>query len=126
MYQRQVTFQEAVQRAFQNYCCFQGRASRSEYWWFILFNVICSAVCSFIGGAISQTLGSILSCLVGLGFLLPGLGLAWRRLHDIGRAGGWYFIGLVPIVGWILLIVWFAQDSEPQPNRFGPVPNVEG
>lgn len=126
MYQRQVTFQEAVQRAFQNYCCFQGRASRSEFWWFALFAFLCGAVCSVIGGILGETLGNILSGLVSLALLLPNLGLAWRRLHDIGRAGGWYFIGLVPLVGWILLIVWFAKDSEMQPNRFGPVPNVEG
>lgn len=56
---------------------------------------------------------------------LPSLGLCWRRLHDIGKAGGWYFIGLIPVIGWIILLIWFSRRSEPTPNRFGPVPNLQ-
>lgn len=56
--------------------------------------------------------------------LLPSLGLIWRRLHDIGKAGGWYFLWLIPLVGGIILIVWFCNESEPKENRFGQIPNL--
>lgn len=126
MYQRQVPFGEAIQKAFNNYCNFNGRASRSEYWWFVLFTAIISYVCQNIAMfAHSQVLSYVFSGIITLAFLLPSLGICWRRLHDTGRAGGWYFIGLIPIVGWILLIVWFCQPSQPEANRFGDVPNVE-
>lgn len=126
MYQRQVTFGEAVQRAFDNYCDFNGRASRSEYWWFALFCALVSWGCSIVGMITgSHMVTNILSGICALAFLLPSLGLVWRRLHDTGRAGGWYFIGFIPLVGWILLLVWLCQPSEQGPNRFGDVPNVE-
>lgn len=123
MFQRQVSFGEAVNLAFNNYCCFTGRASRSEYWWFQLFQFIVAFCVGFVSELVG--IGNWLSGLVSLVFFLPGLGLCWRRLHDIGRAGGWYFIGLIPVVGWIMLIVWLATESEMQPNRFGDVPNME-
>lgn len=136
MYQKQVTFGEAVRRAFSSYCKFYGRASRSEYWWFFLFNfIICMTL--MIGHLISNpyigmsgTNSSSFDAFTALYYtwclivMLPGLGLSWRRLHDIGKGGGWYFIGLIPIVGGIILIVWFCKDSEPIDNRFGPVPNI--
>lgn len=126
MYQRQLSFGEAVSRALNLYCCFTGRASRSEYWWWVLFTAIIgvavSVLCAIFG--LGQNATSIVSGIISLFFLLPGLGLAWRRLHDIGRGGGWYFIGLVPVVGWIFLLVWFCQQSEPGDNRFGPEPNM--
>lgn len=135
MYQRQVGFWEAVSRAFSNYCNFNGRASRSEYWWFMLFNFIVTMVLSAGHGfsthsmvasmnAFSLDTFSVLTYIWGLIVLLPTLGLSWRRLHDIGKGGGWYFIGLIPVVGGILLIVWFCQSSQPGDNRFGPVPNL--
>lgn len=145
MYQRQVSFGEAIQRAFSNYCNFRGRASRSEYWWFCLFNIIVmlplniantvmapsqaiSAYDPYTGYTSvpepSLNIFGIIMLIYSLAILLPTLGLIWRRLHDIGKAGGWYFIVLIPVVGAIVLIVWFCQASEPTENRFGPVPNL--
>lgn len=72
----------------------------------------------------SLNIFGIIMLIYSLAILLPTLGLIWRRLHDIGKAGGWYFIGLIPVVGAIVLIVWFCQASEPTENRFGPVPNL--
>lgn len=124
MYQREVSFGEAIQRALQyNYCNFMGRASRSEFWWFSLFSFLCSLVASSFSMG-SSTLSSIFGGVVSLFLLLPTLGLAWRRLHDIGKGGGWYFINFIPVVGNILFIIWMCQPSEPRDNRFGPVPNV--
>lgn len=120
MYQRQVSFSEAISMAFNKYCCFTGRASRSEYWWFQLF----SFIVGIVAGWISYYVGEWFTGVATLALFLPQLGLVWRRLHDIGKAGGWYFIVLIPIVGWILLLVWWCQNSEMQTNRFGDIPNL--
>ncbi|MBJ2187128.1 MAG: DUF805 domain-containing protein [Muribaculaceae bacterium] len=125
MYQRQATFEEAVRSALQqHYCDFSGRASRSDYWWFVLFGFILGAITGVIAG-FSETLGGILNVIVGLGLLLPSLGLAVRRLHDTGRSGWWIFISLIPLVGQILLLVWLCQESQMTPNQYGPTPHVE-
>lgn len=63
---------------------------------------------------------------VGLAFLLPSLGIAVRRLHDIGKSGWWMFISLIPLIGAIILLVWWCKDSQMEPNEYGPVPNLVG
>ena len=124
MYQRQVTFKEAVERAIkQNYCNFSGRASRSEYWWYVLFTFILGIVIGIIF-CWNQNVMNTVNGLVNLALLLPGLGLCVRRLHDIGKSGWWLFIALIPIIGWIILVVWYCKDSQMQPNEYGPVPNM--
>lgn len=124
MYQRQVSFKEAVEKALkENYCNFSGRASRSEFWWFYLFTLILGVAVDIVF-CWSQNAMNVASGLIGLALLLPNLGIAVRRLHDIGKSGWWIFISLIPIVGWILLIVWYCKDSQMQPNEYGPVPNM--
>ncbi|MDE7388345.1 MAG: DUF805 domain-containing protein [Muribaculaceae bacterium] len=123
MYQRQVSFGEAIRKAIvENYCNFSGRASVSEYWWFALFNFILGMALTCVFG--SGTLGTSVSGVVSLALLLPGLGLAVRRLHDIGRSGWWLFLCLIPLVGAVILIVWFCKASQPEINQYGPVPNM--
>lgn len=123
MYQEQVSFGDAVKRALTvNYCNFDGRSSRSEYWWYALAIFILSFVINLIFG--QSNAGMIVSGIVSLALLLPGLGLAVRRLHDIGKSGWWIFINLIPLVGWIIFIVWMAKESEMTPNQYGPVPNM--
>lgn len=124
MYQRQVTFVEAVKRAIlENYCNFQGRASRSEFWWFILFYLIIQLILQCIFGR--ESWGYLISgSLVGLALLLPYLGIIVRRLHDIGKSGWWFFICFIPLIGWIWLIVLLATPSQETPNEYGPEPNV--
>lgn len=123
MYQKQLDFKEAVTKDLNNYCVFTGRSSRSEYWWFVLFGCIVSAVCGCFE-IFSETLGQWLSYIISLLLFLPNLGLAVRRLHDIGKSGWWLLIGLIPLVGWIILIVWYCQPSQPGANRFGDEPNI--
>ena len=113
--------------AFHNYCNFNGRARRAEYWWFALDSFIIGIVLGAInewavssGSFLAILLTSILYYGTSLALLLPGLGVAWRRLHDIGKGGQWYWICLIPIIGFIWLIVLLCQPSEPQENRFGP------
>ncbi len=124
MLQRQLTFQEAVQRALTlNYCNFNGRSSRSEYWWFFLFTFVLGVLVGVVS-TFSDTLYSVVSAVVNLALLLPGLGLAVRRLHDIDKSGWNLLLAFIPIVGAIILIVWFVKESDLQPNKYGEVPNV--
>ncbi len=104
-------FADAVKSCFSNYATFTGRATRAEFWWWKLFSAIVSMVTMFI---------PFVGWLVSLAMLIPGLAVSWRRLHDMGKAGGWYFIAFVPIVGWIFAIIWYCTKSEPFDNRFGP------
>ena len=111
---------EAVSTCLNKYADFSGRARRSEYWYWSLATGIVNLVLSAITGMIPEL--SFLSGLFSLAILLPGLAVCWRRLHDIGKSGAWYFIVLVPIVGWILLLVWFCQDSDAGDNMYGSNP----
>lgn len=111
-----MTFQDAVTSVFRNYATFSGRAARSEYWWFALFSFLASAVLSLLDG--SGTLPAIWSLLV----LLPTLAVGARRLHDTDRSGWWLLIGLIPLLGWIVLIWFFVTRGTEGPNRFGADP----
>lgn len=126
MYQYQVSFSQAVRMAFDSYCRFQGRSSRSEYWWWVLFVAILSFCIGIIEGILgfSMTAVQTTSGILSLVLLLPGLGLSVRRLHDIGKSGWWVLLGFIPVVGAIILITWFARNSEMTENRYGPVPNM--
>ena len=124
MYQRQVTFGEAVNKALAHN--FNGRASRSEYWWYVLFTAILGMAIGFILGIFGAgtSVVSAIQGVVSLALLLPGLGLSVRRLHDISKNGWWIFIALIPLAGAILLLVWFCKPSDPGSNEYGPEPNM--
>ena len=107
-------------KVLRQYADFNGRARRTEFWMFVLFNIIISFVLSFIDGLIGTYY--VLSGLYGLFVLIPGLAVSVRRLHDTGRSGWWIFINLVPLIGAIWLIVLWAQDSQPGDNEYGPNP----
>ena len=118
VFQKQATFQEALRSAIvENYCNFEGRASRSQYWWYVLFTALLGFLIGIIFG--EETTGNIIQGIVTLALLLPGLGLAVRRLHDIGKSGWWIFLAFIPLVGAIILIVWFCQNSQMFPNQYG-------
>lgn len=97
----------------KKYVDFSGRATVAEYWWFFLFNVVAGVVLGFI---------PYVGWVISIALLIPSLAISWRRMHDIGKGGGWYFINLIPVIGWIIWIILAVQSSQPQPNRFGPVP----
>ena len=107
-----VSFGEAIKLYFQNYVNFTGRASKSEYWWAVLFTAIVSVATSWI-----PFIGTVIS----LAFFLPGLSLCVRRLHDIGKSWVYYLMGLIPIAGFIILLVYFCKDSDGD-NQWGPGP----
>ena len=110
----------------KKYAVFSGRSRRSEFWYFVLFNAIIGIVLSIIDRAIGTTsAGSgLLNGLYSLAVLIPSIGVSIRRLHDTNRSGWWILLGLIPIVGWIILIVWYAQDSNPGDNQYGSNPKM--
>lgn len=115
------SFIGAVVSAFKNYGIFRGRASRSQYWWFVLFNFIIQSIVTIIcilSNAVQEDQLVATSC-VSIVFLLPSLALTVRRLHDIGKGGGWLFISCVPIVGGIWFLVLMLTPGEIGDNRFG-------
>ncbi|WP_371537035.1 DUF805 domain-containing protein [Streptomyces sp. NBC_01023] len=106
----------------KNYVGFSGRARRQEYWMFTLFSIIISVVLAIISMAVLDS--NWLSGLYTLAVLLPTLAVTVRRLHDTGRSGGWIFIALVPLVGWIILLVFLVLEGERQSNSHGPDPKA--
>jgi uncharacterized membrane protein YhaH (DUF805 family) len=116
--------------ALRKYAVFDGRARRREYWFFVLFAVIISAVLSIVDTMIGtmnwQSGYGILSGLFALAILIPSLAVGARRLHDTGRSGWWLLVGLIPFIGVIVLIVFFVLDSQPGTNAYGPNPKGEG
>lgn len=129
------TLPEAVSRFFRKYATFSGRASRSEFWWWALVSGIFSLVLNvvtMVGGTVGATLrpdgtsipgpvywiGLILSVIISLAIIVPNLALSVRRLHDANMSGWTYLLGLIPFVGPILLLVFLAQGSKPEGERF--------
>lgn len=117
-----MSFTTSIRTCFSKYAVFSGRARRSEYWWFYLFCVIVQTVLSIGQRTSSHTLFELLGGLVGLALLLPELGVGVRRLHDGDRSGWWILIGLIPLIGTIVLLVFLIKDGTPGDNRFGPSP----
>ena len=114
--------------ALKKYAVFSGRSRRSEYWYFILFYLIIYIALSFIDG-VTGTFDAksgigLLTAIFSLALLIPSLAVSVRRLHDTDRSGWWLLIGLVPLIGAIVLIVFFVQDSGAGTNRFGPNPKA--
>jgi uncharacterized membrane protein YhaH (DUF805 family) len=117
-----VSFGDAIRSGFDHYVKFDGRASRSAFWWWTLFVLIVAFVASMLDYAIFNSLG-VFYGLTTLGLLLPGLSVSIRRLHDTDRSGWWLLIEFIPFIGAIVLLVFFLTDSDAGPNRFGPTPD---
>jgi len=101
------------------YVDFKGRANRPQYWYFVMFNVIFYVLLSFIDGLLFGM--PVLSLALNLALLVPGLAIAVRRMHDLGKPWFWILIALVPIVGGIALLVLFCLKGEDKANKWGPV-----
>jgi uncharacterized membrane protein YhaH (DUF805 family) len=111
-------FQTAVRTCLSKFVGFEGRARRSEFWWFYLACLVTLLVAAFVDGVLGGT--GILYGLVALALFLPLLAAQIRRLHDTGRSGWWVLIGLIPLVGAIVLIVFLATETKPETNAWGP------
>ena len=119
---------DAIKSVLSQYAGFGGRARRSEYWWFFLFTLILNGLAGVLDGALGTDIGSdssstgVIGIIVSLALLLPGLAVAVRRLHDTDRSGWWLLIGLVPLVGAIVLLVFLVKDGTRGSNRYGADP----
>ncbi|MES2186650.1 MAG: DUF805 domain-containing protein [Pseudomonadota bacterium] len=113
-----MTFVDAVSTCLQKkYVDLKGRASRSEFWWFTLFQLIVLMVAGMVHMGVYG--------LVALALLLPSLGVGVRRMHDVGRSGWWLLLGFIPLANFVLLY-WAVQPGEPAANAWGepPLPDV--
>ncbi|PKH41927.1 Uncharacterized membrane protein YhaH, DUF805 family [Nocardioides alpinus] len=120
-------FMTAVRTCFAKYVGFSGRARRSEFWYFVLFTFLVGIVTSILDSILGtdydgNTSGGLINTLGSLALFLPSLAVAIRRLHDINRSGWWILLGIIPIVGWIIVIVWYCTDTKPGDNQYGPDP----
>ena len=131
-----MTFGESIKTCFSKFVTWQGRASRSEYWYFILFAVICYVGATLLDGVLGTSFkitnpatGELQSMgygwvylITALALILPSLSAMVRRLHDTNRSGWWYWIALVPLIGLIVLIVWFCSRGTVGNNNYGSDP----
>ena len=109
-----MSFIEAIKSAFSKYADFKGRARRSEYWYFCLFNSVAGMLLMFIFFP--------LGILFSLAMICPGLALLARRLHDMGKSAWTYWMVIIPIVGPFIILYYLIQDSEPGENKWGANP----
>ena len=112
--------------AFRNYATFTGRARRSEYWYFVLFHTIAAFTLILTDLTVFENEFPFLTVIYILGSVVPSLALIVRRLHDVGKSGWFYFVGLIPVIGGIWLLVLYCTDGEVGPNQYGPNPKGIG
>jgi len=126
-----MTFSEAVKTCFSKYSEFSGRARPSEYWWWVLFSVLVQTVTYVLLITVLATGGDsgsmtsvvvIIWVIVWAALLLPSLSVLVRRFHDTGKSGWFFFLGLIPLVGPIILIVFLVTAGDPGANQYGDAP----
>lgn len=113
-------------KAFDHYADFSGRTSRKGYWMFVLFYFLFACVVGLIDSIISRgssTPLQIFSSLYSLALIIPSVAIAVRRLHDTGRSGWNYLWGLLPVIGWIMLLIWLCTKGDAGNNAYGPEPD---
>jgi uncharacterized membrane protein YhaH (DUF805 family) len=120
----------ALVRFFRKYATFTGRASRSEYWWWVLVSGLVPLLIQVASGIATGTwrlplppIPGAVSQLFAIAVLVPSIAVTWRRLHDTNRSGLWFFFGLIPILGWILLLLFTVQPANPNGQRFDRRPD---
>lgn len=109
--------------ALSKFAQFTGRSRRSEYWYFFLVTLIITYGLQGIGMVLDMSLFVMLGGLVSLALLIPGIAVAVRRMHDVGRSGWWLLLGLIPLAG-LVILYWAASDSQPGANQWGPNPKT--
>jgi len=121
--------------AYRRYAQFEGRSDRKEFWYYVLFYVIVSAILSVIdnvlfGGRTFEASGTNwsahadgpLTSIFGLASLIPSISVSVRRLHDIAKSGWWVLLWFIPLVGWIFLLIWYCKKGDPVANAYGEPP----
>lgn len=116
---RGATLPQAYQRFWKKYAEFNGRASRSEFWWTVLANFVIGLILGAIVRAIHAF--QFVEYLWDLATLIPSIALGVRRLHDVAKSGWWLLLWLICVIGWIILIVWWAMPPKPEASRYNAV-----
>ena len=118
-----MNFQQSIEKCLKNYANFNGRATRSEYWFFILFGILVSIGTVILDLLFFDSSGtySPLNTIAALALIIPQLSAGCRRLHDIGKSGWWQLLYLT-IIGGIVVLIWLVTDTIKRKNQFGPVP----
>ena len=121
-----MSFFDAIKSYFKNYATFKGRARRSEFWFTVLFTFLVSAALSIVFPGPTEMVwdmeveqSSAAENLWSLATIVPSLAVTWRRLHDVGRSGKYFFFILIPIAGIIMLIIELTKDSQVGANAYG-------
>lgn len=119
----------ATRTVISKYAVFSGRASRQEYWWWVLAMFLLFAVLRVVDGVLVAPLigfavfapnaGQPLSMLAALLLVVPAISVGVRRLHDIGKSGWWVLVGLVPVLGTVILLYYYVQRGNEGPNQYG-------
>jgi uncharacterized membrane protein YhaH (DUF805 family) len=113
-------------KVWKQYADFSGRARRTEYWMFVLFNVIFTIAGAILGLLIGGIAGyAAIVGLYALAIIIPSLAVAVRRLHDLNKSGWNILLGLIPLVGGIILLVFYCTEGTPGDNNWGPNPKEE-
>ncbi len=113
-----MTFTQSIKTCFSKYADFDGRAPRSEYWYFVLFLVLVNIFLKLVTAS-DVLFNGVLPSLFGLATLLPAVAVTARRLHDTDRSGWWQLLNFIPIIGWLVLLVWLIRPGTKGKNRFG-------
>jgi len=110
-------------KVLRQYADFNGRARRTEFWMFVLFNIIFSIIANIL----DYTFGTVyvFSGIYGLAMIIPGLAVSVRRLHDINKSGWMILVVLIPVIGAIWLLVLYVMEGTPGENQYGPNPKEE-
>ena len=111
-------FGQSISTCFSKYATFSGRASRSEFWWFLLFCWAFQIILIFFDWTLTS------AGIFSVATILPYFAVAARRLHDINKSGWLQLISIIPLVGFIILIVWWASDGEKRDNQYGKKINI--
>ncbi|WP_262694518.1 DUF805 domain-containing protein [Kordiimonas aquimaris] len=136
-----MNFIDAIKSAFRNYLNFSGRASRLEFWAFIIFALVAGNIITVLEGVIfhagdlpeagplfavgiSIFLGPIASVFAAL-MIIPWVSVSTRRLHDIGRSGFWIYFGFIPPIGWLFMLIWLVREGDAGDNVYGPAPEAD-
>lgn len=117
-----MSFFEAIKSVLTQFNNFHGRARRSEYWYYFLFECAIDFALSFLGGRTGIGAFTIVMYIFNVVLFVPGLALLFRRMHDTGKSAWFLLPCLIPFAGQIFMMLWFLKDSQPGENQWGPNP----
>lgn len=120
--QRSRTFVNSIAICFNRYFQFGGRAPRAEYWYFTLFATLVGFGAGFADGVWFGPQIRVFGSIVNVALFIPSLAVWTRRVHDLDRTGWWWLLAFLPVIGWLILLIWACSPGTRGPNRYGADP----